>query len=352
MAKIVIVYASFGEGHKKGAEALKYLPDTEICDFLNFTNPLLRKIYSLSYLIITQYCPFLWRILFFFTKIKFFSYCLEKVNRSIFSSFFKYLEKMRPKVIIVTHFFPSSLILSIKKKINFKVISVITDLRVHPLWVAGCVDHYFAALEVTKQDLINLGVAKSKITTGFVPLRVGFLKDIPLEFLHKKFHLSLRPSLIFVSSSRGRFPYLEKSIQTLLKSFNIFLIYGRNLKLKKRLERLNSPYIQLFSFYDEIWELICASSLIISKPGGMTIFEGLYKKKPFVFTHCIPGQEKGNMKLLVKQGIAKFVRGGKQLTKAIYYFNEIGSKLRNNYPIEVKDIRKPLSSLIERWSGV
>ena len=351
MAKIVIVYASFGEGHKKGAEALKYLPDASICDLLNFTSPLLRKVYSLSYLIITQYFPFLWRVLFFFAKIKFFSSCVNKINRLIFSSFFKYLEKRRPEIIIVTHFFPSSLISPIKKKINFKVISVITDLRVHPLWVAGCVDHYFAALKVTRQDLIDLGVAMDKITVGFVPLREGFLKDIPLESLRKKFYLGARPSLIFVSSSRGSFPYLKKSIQTLLKSFNIFLIYGRNLKLKNHLERLNSPHLRFFSFYDEIWELICASSLIVSKPGGMTIFEGLYKKKPFVFTHYIPGQEKENMRLLIKEGIAKFARGGKQLTNAIYYFNEIGSKLSDNYPIEVKDIRKPLSSLIEKWSN-
>ena len=187
---------------------------------------------------------------------------------------------------------------------------------------------------------------------GFVPLREGFLKAIPLESLRKKFYLGPRPSLIFVSSSRGRFPYLKKSIQILLKDFNIFFIYGRNLKLKKHLEKLNSPHIRLFSFYDKIWELIYASSLIVSKPGGMTIFEGLYKKKPFVFTHYIPGQEKGNMKLLIKEGIAKFVRGRKQLVKAIYYFNQISNKLRDNYPLEVKDIRKPLSSLIEKWSNV
>jgi len=350
MARIVIVYASFGEGHRKGAEALKYLPDSSICDLLDFANPLLRKIYSLGYLIITQYFPFLWRILFSFAKIKLFSSCVDKVHRRLFSPFFKYLEKSRPKVIIITHFFPSSLISSIKNEINFKVISVITDLRVHPLWVAGCVDHYFAALEATKQDLINLGVGKDKITAGFVPLRKGFLKDIPLESLDKKFCLGSRPSLIFVSSSRGRFPFLKESIQALLESFNIFLIYGRNLKLKKHIERINSPHIRLFSFYDEFWELICASSLIVSKPGGMTIFEGLYKKKPFVFTHYIPGQERENMKLLVKEGIAKFVRGPKQLTKAICYFNQISSKLRDNYPIEVKDIRKPLSNLIEKWS--
>jgi len=349
MSKILIVYASFGEGHKRGAQALKYLPEASICDLLNFTNPLLRKIYSSSYLAITQYFPYLWGGLFFLAKRNFFCSCVDKINRLIFSSFFKYLKKTNPKIIIVTHFFPSSLATSIKDELGFKVISVITDLRVHPMWVAECVDHYFVALEVAKNDLVSLGVGKEKVTVGFVPLREGFLKEISPESLRKKFYLGSKPSIIFVSSLRGRFPYLKKLIQSLLKDFNIFLIYGRNKGLKKRLEGLNSPNIRFFSFYDEIWELICASSVIISKPGGMTIFEGLYKKKPFVFTYYIPGQEKGNIKILIKEGIAKFVRGGKQLTKAIYYFNEIGSKLKDNYPIEVKDIHKPLSSLIEKW---
>ena len=350
MSKILIVYASFGEGHKRGAQALKYLPEASICDLLNFTNPLLRKIYSLSYLAVTRYFPYLWGVLFFFAKRSFFCSCVDKINRLIFSSFFKYLKKTNPKIIIVTHFFPSSLVTSIKDEAGFKVISVITDLRVHPMWVTECVDHYFAALEVTKNDLVNLGVGKEKVTAGFVPLREGFLKEISPEFLRKKFYLGSKPSIIFVSSLRRKFPYSKKLIQSLLKDFNIFLIYGRDRGLKKRLEGLNSPNIRFFPFYDEIWELICASSVIISKPGGMTIFEGLYKKKPFVFTHYIPGQEKGNIKILIKEGIAKFARGGKQLTKAIYYFNEINSKLKDNYPIEVKDIRKPLSGLIEKWS--
>ena len=349
MAKIIIVYASFGEGHKKGAEALKYLSDAVICDLLDFTNPLLRKIYSTGYLIITQYFPYLWRALFFFTKIKFFSFCVDKFNCLIFSSFFKYLRELNTEIMIVTHFFPSSLIVPIKNKMKFKVISVVTDLRVHPLWFSESVDHYFVALEITKQDLINIGVEKDKITSGFVPLREGFLKDISSGFLAEKFHLGARPSLIFVSSSQGKFLFLLKSIKDLLKNFNIFFIYGKNLRLKKKLERLKSPYLRFFSFYSEIWELISASSIIISKPGGMTIFEGIYKKKPFIFTHYIPGQEKDNMKFLIKKGVAKFVRRKEQLIDAIYHFDKISNELKNDYPIEVGDIRKPLSNLIAKW---
>lgn len=349
MGKIAIFYASFGQGHKKGAEALKYLPDASVYDLLNFTNPLLRKVYSLSYLLVTQHFPFLWKVLFFLAKVRFFSYCLDKINCWMFSSFFRYLRDAAPKIIIVTHFFPSRLISSIKDKVNFRVISIITDIRVHPLWVAGCVDHYFTALETGRQDLIKLGVEEKKVTTGFVPLRKGFLEDIPWDSLGEKFRLSQRPSIIFASSSRGKFPYLEKTIKLLLKKFNIFIIYGANSKLKLHLERLNSPYLRLFSFYDKIWELVSVSSIIISKPGGMTIFEGIYKRKLFIFTHYIPGQEEGNMKALIDKGIAKFARSPKQLVEAVDNFNRNADALINSYPLEVKNIKQPLLKLVGEW---
>ena len=351
MAKILIVYASFGEGHKRGAQALENLPQASVCDLLNFAHPLLRKIYSLSYLTITQHFPCLWKGLFFCTKKNLFSSWIDRINRLIFASFFKYLRDTCPKIIIVTHFFPSSLIANIKSELNLKVISIVTDLRVHPLWVSGCVDRYFAALETTKKDLINFGVKNDKIIAGYVPLREGFLRDTSLEPLCRKFYPESRPALIFISSLRGRFSYLKKSIQILLKDFNIFLIYGKNKRLKKYLEGLNSPYIRFFSFYDEIWELFSASSVIIAKPGGMTVFEGLYGKKPFIFTHYIPGQEKDNMEILIKYGVAKFVRGQRELIKAVYYYSSKANWLKDNYPLEVKDIRKPLSDLIREWSN-
>lgn len=352
MAKVLIVYASFGEGHKRGAQALSYLPGVCFCDLLDFTHPLLKKIYSSGYLAITQYFPYLWKGLFFYTKKKFFSSWVDEINRKIFASFLRYLKDSRPEIIIVTHFFPSSLITDIKYELNFKVISVITDLRVHSLWVSDCIDHYFAALETTKNDLINLGVESDKITTGYVPLREGFLKDISPESVRKKFAWDLRPILIFVLSLKGRFSYLKKSIQILSKDFNIFLIYGKNKKLKRYAKGLKSPHIRIFPFYDQIWELFLMSSVIIAKPGGMTIFEGLYMRKPFIFTHYIPGQEEENMEILVKHDMAKLVQGQKELIEAVYYYTSKASWLRDNYPLEVKYIGEPLSDLIGKWSNV
>lgn len=346
MADVLIIYASFGQGHKQAGLALSESVGAPCYDLLDFCPTVLKKLYSLSYIIITQHFHFLWRFLFFCTKKKCFCFCLDKIHRIIFSGFIKYLNENKPKVIITTHFFPPSLIAQVKSKLGIKVVSVITDLRVHPLWVNDYVDYYFVATSITEEDLIGLGVAKEKVISGFVPLRKGFLQDIAPEAAGEKFGLKMRRSVLFVSSIRGRFPYLKESINELLKDFNIFLIYGKNKKLKKFLEEFNSPNIKAFYFYKQIWELMSASFCLVTKPGGLTVFEGIYKKKAFIFTHYIPGHEKDNMDLLIEAGVAKFVTNKPELLEALNYFKEKYKDLRD-YPFKVRDISIPLSNLIE-----
>jgi len=202
MAKILIVHASFGEGHKRAAQALRGLPDSSCCDLLDFSHPFIKKVYSSGYKYVTKHCIFIWQILFSLAKKNIFSSLVYKINKLFFSSFLTYLEKTRPEVVVVTHFFPPSLLAVVKEKIGIKIICVITDIRVHPLWVNRCIDHYFAVVEATKDDLLSLGVDEGKITTGFIPIREGFLKESFPESLRKKFNIDSRPVILFVSSLR------------------------------------------------------------------------------------------------------------------------------------------------------
>jgi len=346
MAKVLIAYASFGEGHKRGAYALEELADSSCCDLLDFSQPVIKKIYSLSYLFITQHFPYLWQVLFTLARHKFFFSLVDAIHRLAFSSFLDYLRKVKPKAIITTHFFPSSLAAIVKRELNFKLVSIVTDLRAHPSWVNPGIDHYYVASSAAKEDLLKLGVKNEKITAGFVPLRRGFLKSSSKENLYKKFSLGLRPSVVFVSSSRGNFPFFKKSIEALIKDFNVLVIYGKNTQLERYLRSLNSPRIRFFSFYEDIWDLISLSSVVIAKPGGLTVFESIYKRKPLIFTHYIRGQEKQNMDLLIKCGVAKFVQTEDELIRAVHYFGRRSDELRNSYPLVIKDIFGLLHDLV------
>jgi processive 1,2-diacylglycerol beta-glucosyltransferase len=217
---------------------------------------------------------------------------------------------------------------------------VVTDLRVHPLWINKSTDIYIVAMEETKKDLIKAGIEKERIKCGFLPLRKGFLKDIPEDDIFNRFSLEKKPTLLFISSLRGNFPFLIKTIPIFKNKFNIFVICGKNKRLSKILKKIKCRNLRFFSSYENMWELISVADIVITKPGGLTIFEGMYKKKPFIFTHYIYGQEKENMDLLITYGIGKFAKNKEEFLKWIKYFLENCKIIEKNYPIDFKDIRE------------
>ncbi|MFH1363711.1 MAG: glycosyltransferase [Candidatus Omnitrophota bacterium] len=346
MPKITVFYASFGQGHKTAAQALGDSLGVGAFDLLDFCLPLIARIYSWGYIFITNHFPYLWQLIFSSSKSKLASRMINRLHRILFASFFAHLEAEQPQIVITTHFFPADLVIVAKPQINCRLISIITDIRVHPLWVNSEIDHYFAALELTKNDLISLGVGPEKITSGFMPLRQGFRKDLSRQDLCRKFNLGPKPTILFVCSSRGVFPCLEESLDILLKDFNVLVIYGQNERLRRYLESLESENLRYFPFYERIWELIFLSSVIVTKPGGMTIFETAYYNKPFIFTHYIPGQEKANMDVLISAGVAQFVQGKKDLIKAVSFFTQADKQLSENYPLTVDHIQPALTRVI------
>ena len=346
MNDVLLVYASFGEGHKQAAFSLRKFFNSPCRDLLDFCPSFVKKLYSLTYIYVSEHLPSLWRASFSLTKNKFVNLALEKMHHVLFRSFYEYLKELAPKTIITTHFFPPALIASVKKEIPIKVISIVTDLRVHPLWVHPCIDLYCVALKETKDDLVRLGVEKEKIIQGVVPVREGFFEDLSDQALRKKFSLDEKPCLLFVSSIRGRFPLLKEVLIPLLEQFNVFIIYGRNSKLKKYLEGLKSKSLRFFPFYADFWELIHLSSVLISKPGGLTTFEGICKRKPFIFTHYVPGQEKANMDEVIKHGVAKFVKTKDEFLGAVHDFYAQSKELKDTYPIKVDDIRPLLKEVL------
>ena len=61
---------------------------------------------------------------------------------------------------------------------------------------------------------------------------------------------------------------------------------------------------KIFGFVNNIHELMDASDIVISKPGGLTASEVLAKAKPMIIIDPIPGQEQRNCEYLLEAGAA------------------------------------------------
>lgn len=350
MPKILVVHASFGQGHKQAALAISSHLKVPCHDLLDFAPGFMKKIQSSAYLYVTKNFPFGWKFFFDISQHKLVVNVLKFLNLITYFPFITYLKKNKPDIIITTHFFPPQLLSILKKRIGSMLISVVTDIKPHRLWAESSVDKFFVATKQTKKWLIDLGINKEKIIPGYVSIRKGFLKKEKQSELYQKFNLDpSRQSILFVSSASGNFQFLEDTLKNLSAKFNLLIIHGKNAKLKKYLDQLQKENIKYFHFYQKIWELISISSVIVTKPGGLTVFEGGYKKKPFVFTHFIPGQEEDNMNFLKKRGVAMIAHNAKDLIESIIHLAEKEKILKDNYPLEFKDIRKPLDEIINNY---
>lgn len=342
----IVIHASCGEGHKKAAVALSGHFGLECFDFLDFSHSWIRTLYSQGYRFAVKNLPLFWSFLFWSAKINIIKLVINRLHLYLFSSFLAFLRRRRPQVIIVTHFFPIYLIKTLKDEIDTRLVVVVTDLGVHPLWLDSRVDDYLVALDCTKEELIEKGIDSRKIEVTGLPLRDGFRKPIDAGQIRKRIGLDQKPAILVLSSTEGNICFLSSMVEELSADFNLIVIYGHNKKTERYLLGLNNPSVKPFLYYENIWELMEVSCLIITKPGGLTISEALFKRKPLIFTHFIRGQEKRNMDIIVQKGLGFYVTSFSRLKEIIYSLTSRQS-LYKDFKLPSKDVFLALDGIID-----
>lgn len=314
--KVLITYASAGAGHRRVAEAVyDYLKTNrkelklELADILDFADPPFRFCYDFGYPFLVHYAVYLWAFFFLLTEFgptRWISRkCALLVNHLSCRKFLQYLKKGDYDYIISTHFLNSELAAGLRSrnKIRAKLITVVTDFGVHPFWVSSGTDLYIAASGLTKDKLLNAGVREEKIRVFGIPCNPKFSKFNDRRQLADKLGIDGKKFTVLVmTGSFGSGP-LEEIAKHLCGFAQVLVVCANNNSLFKRLERQNLKNVKVFGFVNNAEELMAASDVIITKPGGSSISELLNMGLFPVFIAAIPGQEQENIKVLAAYGL-------------------------------------------------
>lgn len=330
--KILVSYASAGAGHKRCAEAIYDLLKREtnqqvsLVDCLDYTNFLFKFLYSFGYTFLITYLPSLWSALFKFTNLSIFFITTRPLQQLIHNlsaiRFIKFLIEERFDYCICTQFLSSEIVSRLKtqRRINTKLVCVITDYNVHHLWLAEGVDIYIVACRETKQRLIQLGVAEEKIKVTGIPVNLRFLtQPDKLQLLNK---LGLKSNLFTVLILTGAFGIgpLQKIVAALEDRFQLLVVCGNNKKLLRKLNSIKNIDTHVYGLVDNVDELMAVSDLVITKPGGLTISEALVRHLPMLFILSIPGQETENARLMINYNIGLMAKNSGEIKKLLTAF--------------------------------
>jgi processive 1,2-diacylglycerol beta-glucosyltransferase len=321
--KVLILHASAGAGHKRAAEALANAfaledPSAEVVvrDILDFTAPMFRKSYGKGYLDVVRKAPELWGYMFSQSDKKALLPS-RKAIRAIFNeintlAFGKFCREFDADFVVCTHFMPLE-ILAHKSKWkcgDVPLYCVVTDFAVHSLWVIENVDRYYVATDDARRQLIRKGQPEDKIRITGIPVDPVFSKSERPEDARRKLGIAAHtPTALLLSGGFGVGPTVD-----LIRSFGhvdvncqLLVVAGANEKLKNEAiaaaDGLKIP-VKVFGFVNNIHELMDASDVVISKPGGLTTSEVLAKGKPMIVIDPIPGQEQRNCEYLLEAGAA------------------------------------------------
>jgi processive 1,2-diacylglycerol beta-glucosyltransferase len=322
---ILILYATAGIGHKKASLAVKQALDeiapkdvkVTVADSLDYTNPFFKWAYLESYLLMVNRLPTFWGLSYYLTDNRFVNIVvsfLRRINNYFNSAALrKYLIETKPDVVVSTHFFASEVIADMKRSgtVTSRLVTVVTDYRLHSWWVAPETDVYVVGGEEARSDLIDKwGTDPSRIKVLGIPVEPIFSKELDREAIRRRMGLRKDiPTILAMSGGFGVGPLIEivNLINDIPEPVQVLAVCGHNEGLVKRLEGMRpglTHKLDIYGFIQNVYELMEVSDLIISKSGGITVTESLAKDLPMVVIKPIIGQETRNCDFLLSNGAA------------------------------------------------
>ncbi|MDD5310667.1 MAG: glycosyltransferase [Candidatus Omnitrophica bacterium] len=318
--RVLLLYISVNSGHQRAAlaieKALRLLaPEAEILavNSFNYTNPLVEKVINRTYLGVIKNKPEVWEYLYDNPKVfRSLGRLRDSIHKFNSGKLKILLDEFKPDVIACTQAFPCGMIADYKTSFGLKVplIGVLTDCYPHSYWFFDSVDHYIVNSEAATKRLIEHGIPREKIKDYGIPIDPKFTENVDDEVVRKKLGLDPGlPTVLIMGGNQGLGPLAElvNELNRISCPLQLIIVAGSNKRLfdwlerKKRLLRFK---MVVYGFTSEVTELMSVSTLIVTKPGGLTISEALSKELPIIILNPIPGQEAKNTEYLTSEGAA------------------------------------------------
>ncbi|CEH32336.1 galactosyldiacylglycerol synthase [Aneurinibacillus migulanus] len=316
--KILVLSEAIGAGHTKAAEGLMqgilYLAPSmhiKIVEVGKKLHPLTTMLLFQIYLKMIFVFPFLWRKMYRYKQNVPLSMRRKFIIYHLFHRRIKMLVELEcPDLVVCTHPFICSSISRLKRMgYTWILCTVITDFHVHGNWVHPEVDVYLVSSKKVQEQLLQMGIPECRIIITGLPIRESFWIKHEKQDIRQKLQLKNIPTVLIIGGGLG-LGGIREVAHSLLKwkeEVQVIICIGSNKILKKRLirdKRFNHPNIRILDFVENIDEWMDASDLLITKPGGLTCFEALFKGIPLLLYRPIPGHEESNSDCLIEHCLA------------------------------------------------
>lgn len=309
MPRILILSASYGEGHNSAARALRAAfaepadVEVEIVDLFAQKAPRLDRLSRRAYLRVINHAPRLWSSLYSWLDRSPRAPLLLRTLRGHARLLAQILADRQPDAVVSTYPVYAWLFQQLRATGHTlpPLYTVVTDaLTINSLWHRAPSAGWFVTDETSAAYLHAAGVPSDRVHVSGFPVALPFADRAPALQPPDPAFTRERRILYMINSGRSRALETARSL-VLWSNWRITFTVGRDEVLRRQLEELarTAPaQCEVLGWTDRIPELLMTHHIVISKAGGATTQESINALCPMLVNQVVPGQEEGNWQLL------------------------------------------------------
>jgi processive 1,2-diacylglycerol beta-glucosyltransferase len=309
MKKVLILSASYGEGHNAAgrgllaalaqqgaAEATMYDPFPEVFG----------DVYERSrrnYLDLIERLPRVWAFIFWLLDCTPLIYLTLPGLRGVREALRRKIDALQPDVVVSVYPVYSFLLNRVYARRPFRFYTVVTDsITINSVWHRSPCDAWLVPNEASAAVMRAAGVPAERVRDLGFPVPPVFAQNRPV-----------RPPpgageplrvLFMVNSGKRAAPALVARLLE-LGGIALTVTVGRDEALRAAVEevvRRSGKSAALHGWTPNMPELLMTHHVLIGKAGGAAVQETIAARTPMIVTKVVPGQEEGNARLLVESG--------------------------------------------------
>lgn len=312
--RLLILSCSTGQGHDTAAKAIKEAAERsgDICEIksaLMFLSNVADDVICDGHVFLYKRLPKLFGVGYRFEERHSPKFICNQLRRGV-GKLYKYLEENHFDAIICTHTFGSILVNELKKKTGVKIplMLVATDYTCCPGTPESDADLYFLAHPQITAEYEKNDIPAGKLRPCGIPVSSSFISSETRQNARHILGLPQNKKMVFLScGSMGCGP-MYKLAFLLSHRFHedavIVAACGNNKRLFERLAASDFPNVLPIPYTKNIPLYLDAADLYLTKAGGLSTTEAIFKETPIVYINAVPGCETRNIDFMTLNGFA------------------------------------------------
>ena len=308
MMKILILTGKFGMGHWSASQALQTQLEGEghqvsTVDFFDYALPELAPALYRGFQLLVTYGGGIYNLFHRLTRdvegeIPLPGLLGERAEELI--------EGWGADLVVSTHPVCSGAVARYKEEGgSVPLITCITDVTCHSEWLHPGTDGYLVPSETVRQGLTAKGVDSTRIWVTGIPVGAGFCQGQAPDQGPRR--------LLIMGGGLGLMPRGDGFYEKLnaLPHIQVTILTGRNERLYRRLAG-KYEHIEAVPFTRHVDAYMAQAHLMLSKPGGITVFEAIASRLPLLIWEPFLDQERENARFLLDTGMARMAQRGEE----------------------------------------